>query len=134
MNSLTQILCNYIAVCFSGLWVETFEPDEAVKEIETMCRDENWKFSTWDILKSDPLSAVTTVESHGETPILVVLRNFHRFLGSIEIIQALEGQIQNGKVSRTFFIILAPVVQILAELEKLFVVLEHPLPDKEQLR
>ncbi len=134
MNSLTQILCNYIAACFSGLWIETFEPDEAIREIETMCRDENWKFSTWDILKGDPLSAVTSVEDHGDIPMLVVLRNFHRFLGSIEIIQALERQIQNGKVSRTFFIVLAPVVQIPAELEKLFVVLEHPLPDKEQLR
>ncbi len=134
MNSLTQTLCNYIAACFSGLWIETFESDEAIKEIETMCRNENWNMTTWDISMGDPLSAVSSATRQGDTPMLVVLRNFHRFLGSIEIIQALERQIQNGKVSRTFFIVLAPIVQIPAELEKLFIVLEHPLPDKEQLR
>ena len=31
-------------------------------------------------------------------------------------------------------VVLAPVVQIPRELEKLFVVLEHALPDREQLR
>ncbi len=146
MTSLTQILYNYIAACFSGLWIETFEPDEAVKEIDAMCREENWKLATWDIeqglqhdggvQKMDPLTVVQTLGSlsNGETPILLVLRNFHRFLGSIDIVQALEKQIAQGKIRRAFVVVLAPVVQIPAELEKLFQVLEHPLPDKEQLR
>ncbi len=134
MTSLTELLVKYVSACFSGIWVETYEPDEAVKEIDTMCRDENWQHSVWDISMGDPLSAVTSTAGQSNVPMLVVLRNFHRFLGNIEVIQALERQIQSGKVSRTFFIVLAPVVQIPAELEKLFVVLEHPLPDKEQLR
>ena len=134
MKTLIETLTNYIAACFSGLWIETFEPDEAVREIETLCRDENWNMSVWNISQGDPLSAITSAEGNGKTPQLIVLRNFHRFLGSIEIVQAMERQIQHGKVSRTFFIILAPVVQIPVELEKLFVVVEHPLPDKEQLR
>jgi hypothetical protein len=38
---------------------------------------------------------------NGETPQLIVLRNSHRFLNSVEIMQAVEHQLQRGKVSRT---------------------------------
>jgi hypothetical protein len=38
-----------------------------------------------------------------------------------------------GKQQRTFLVVLAPVVQAPVELEKLFVVLEHALPDRLQL-
>src|SRR5271165_3205368 len=43
-------------------------------------------------------------------------------------------QLVAGKQQRTFVIVLAPVVQIPIELEKLFVVLEHSLPDRDQLQ
>jgi hypothetical protein len=83
----------------------------------------------------DPLTVIQQLGSlsNGETPVLLVLRNFHRFLGSIEIVQAVERQITQGKTRRAFIVVLAPVVQIPAELKKLFQVLEHPLPDREQL-
>ena len=48
--------------------------------------------------------------------------------------QALVRQISDGKSTRTIFVVLAPVVQIPVELEKLFVVIDHPLPTREQLR
>lgn len=38
-----------------------------------------------------------------------------------------------GKQQRTFIVVLAPIVQVPVELEKLFVVLQHQLPDREQL-
>ena len=44
------------------------------------------------------------------------------------IVAPLVRQIIAGKQNRTFLIVLAPVVQIPTELEKLFVVLEHELP------
>ncbi len=65
---------------------------------------------------------------------LLVLVNFHRFLNSPEIVQSLARQITAGKQNRTFVVILAPVVQIPVELEKLFVCLEHDLPSREQLQ
>ena len=64
---------------------------------------------------------------------LVVLKNLHRYLQSAEIVQALAHQITAGKHHRVFFLVLAPVVQIPVELEKLFVVVEHDLPAREQL-
>lgn len=62
-----------------------------------------------------------------------MLSNFHRFLSSAEIVQAVARQITGGKQNRTFIVVLAPVVQIPIELEKLFVIVPHELPDRAQL-
>ena len=144
MKSLKEILPNYINACFSALWIETFEPNEVLHELAELSKAESWDIVTWDIERGYggeneppiPLSAVQQIETFGNTqkPQLIVLRHFHRFLGSIEVVQALERQIQKGKQTRTFVIVLAPVVLIPVELEKLFTVIEHPLPDREQLR
>ncbi len=62
-----------------------------------------------------------------------MLVNFHRFLNSPEIVQALARQITLGKQQRTFVVILAPVVQVPPELETLITLVEHPLPNRDQL-
>ena len=48
-------------------------------------------------------------------------------------VQALARQLTSGKQNRTFVNVLPPVVQIPVELETLFIVIEHPLPGREQL-
>ena len=62
-----------------------------------------------------------------------MLQNFHRFLQSAEVVQALAQQIVRGKQNRTIVVILSPVVEIPVELDKLFAVVEHELPRREQL-
>ena len=64
---------------------------------------------------------------------LLVLRNFHRSLGAVDVVQALDSAIAAGKQARTILVLLEPVVKVPAELERQFVVLEHELPDREQL-
>ena len=148
--SLKQQLTEYIAACFTGLWIESHEHEDAISEIAQLCRDENWRLATWDIAAglhvsgqsdqaensaADPLAAISAVNALAspEGSALLVLRNFHKFLGSPEIIQKLALQITTGKQNRTFVIVLAPVVQIPIELEKHFVVVEHELPGRDQL-
>ncbi|MEK6236962.1 MAG: AAA family ATPase, partial [Planctomycetales bacterium] len=84
---------------------------------------------------NDPLAAVRSLQALA-TPdgtSLLILSNFHKFLGSPEIIQAVARQVNEGKLNRTFIVALAPIVEIPVELKKQFVVLEHPLPTREQL-
>jgi hypothetical protein len=152
--SLSKSLSEYVCAAFSGLYVQTFEPDEALREIGELCRTQDWRLAVWDLdrgmslgnnstdsnsgssLATDPLAAIRAL-SGLVTPdgaSLLVLRNFHRFLGSAEVIQALEYQLAQGKVHRTFVVILAPVVQLPIELERLFVILPHDLPDRSQLQ
>jgi hypothetical protein len=83
----------------------------------------------------DPLAALHALPALAERDgtALLLLHNFHRMLSNPEVVQTAFTQLIAGKQQRTFIVILAPVVQIPAELEKVFVVLEHALPDRDQL-
>ncbi len=145
--TLAERLSEYIRACFSGIWVESHEHHDALAEIAQFCRAESWSLATWDIESglsvagqvaaagTDPLAAIRSINAVAtpEGTAILVLQNFHRFTQSAEIVQALAQQITGGKQNRTFVIVLSPIVQIPVELEKLFAVIEHELPDREQL-
>ena len=39
--SLTVSLAEYIRACFTGIWIESFEHQEALTEIASLCREEH---------------------------------------------------------------------------------------------
>ena len=134
------------SVCagFSGIWVETAECDDAVATIKKLAEDRKWGFDIWDIdrqlysgLKAapGPLQAIRILDEPKtiETQILV-LKNFHRFLPNPEVVQALANRVVQGKGTGQYVIIVAPTVALQPEVEKLFTVVHHELPDEEQLR
>ncbi|EMI44898.1 AAA family ATPase [Rhodopirellula sp. SWK7] len=148
---LSDRLVELVKACFTGLWVESVEHEDAIAEIAEMCRENQWRLASWDIdaglrilggesveveQGTDPLAAIRATRSFAsdDTPSIVVLRNFHRFLGSAEIMQSLARQVADGRNSRTVYLILSPTVQLPIELEKSFVVVEHPMPTRQQLR
>jgi hypothetical protein len=150
--SLTERLNEYISACFTGLWIESHEHDDAIREIAQLCHDQNWQLACWDVEQgfripgqnngqpadasgNDPLAAIRAINGLAakDSSAILILRNFHRFLQSAEIVQALARQISAGKQNRTFIIVLSPVVSIPIELEKLFAVIEHELPTREQI-
>lgn len=148
--SLTERLSEMVRACFTGLWIESHEHEDALAEIAQLCRAENWRLASWDVEQgfslfgqeqqvdtgtNDPLAAVRSLTAFAgsDQPSLLVLVNFHRFLQSGEIVQALARQIAAGKQNRTFIVILSPVVSIPPELDKQIVILEHELPSRTQL-
>lgn len=119
-------------------------------ELGRICQEQSWRFAVWNIesgltfpvervsngpVAGDPLSAVraaaTLINPDGAS--ILVLQNFHRFLQSAEIVQAMIRQMHDGKQNRVILVVLSPVVQLPVEFEKLFVVLEHDLPDRQEL-
>ena len=151
---LSERLSEYVRACFTGLWIESHEHQDALSEIAGLCCDEKWRLAVWDVASGlllggpdgdvspanrdagqEPLAAIRSLSAMASSKgtAILVLQNFHRFLNSPEIVQALVRQVTTVKQSRTFVAILAPVVQIPVELEKLFVVVEHDLPGREQL-
>jgi len=149
--TLTDSLHEYIAAAFSGIWIESHEHEDALAEIAELCRIEAWHLAIWDIEQglriagaeappaesgNDPLAAVRSLGALAmeKSSALLVLVNFHRFLQSAEIVQALARQLASGKQNRTFVLVLSPIVQVPTELEKQFIVVEHPLPNREQLQ
>ena len=147
--TLKERLTEYVRACFTGLWIESHEHEDALRDMAQLCAEQNWQLATWNIdtglaigrpddngeqPTADPLAAIRMLRSAtGDTATLLVLSNFHHFLNSAEIVQALAEQLVAGKQTRAFVVVLAPVVQIPIELEKLFVVVEHQLPDRDQL-
>lgn len=150
--TLTKQIRDYIQAAFTGLWIQTHEPDEAVHELIRLAQENEWHLASWDVANGllipgtpksaqpeagggDPLAALRALpalaDAKGTT--ILILHNFHRFLNAPEVIQTTISQLVAGKQQRSFLVVLAPVVQIPIELEKLFVVLEHPLPDRQQL-
>lgn len=147
---LTDQLNEYVRAAFSGLWVQTHEPDEAEREILQLARHEKWKVAIWDVAGGirlatsssastesggDPLAALRALPGMGERngTAILMMHNLHKYLSNPEVIQMAINQLVAGKQQRTFIIVLAPVVQIPIELEKLFVVLDHALPDRDVL-
>ena len=142
-------LSEYVRACFTGIWIESHEHQDALTEIAQLCHDQQWQLATWDIesglnvpdqteqdaSSNDPLTAIRSINALA-TPdgtAILILQNFHRFLQSAEVVQALARQIITGKQNRTIVVVLSPVVQIPTELEKMFVVMEHDLPNRLEL-
>ena len=147
--SLSEVVAEYVAACFTGLWIQSFEHEDALTEIARLCKERGWSLAVWDIDRglqaggqaaaagaSDPVAAIKAINALAQQDgsALLILPNFHRFLQSAEVVQALAHQIQSGKTNRTFVVVLSPVVQIPIELERQFVVIEHDLPGRQQLR
>jgi hypothetical protein len=151
--TLAERLSEYVRACFTGIWVQSFEHDDAIVEIARLCRQQRWSLATWDIDRGltlagqnddtsaavsapDPLAAIKALAAFAtqDGTALLVLRNFHRFLGSPEVVQALDSAILAGKQHRTFVVVLAPVIQIPVELDRQFIVIEHDLPGRDQLQ
>jgi hypothetical protein len=149
---LRRHLHELISACFTGIWVQTHEPHEAAREITDLCRRENWRLGVWNCDSGvqfpiqqiaipgvtetqDPLAVVRALPqvAQGAGSTIMLFENLHRFLGSVELIQAVSRQIHAGKHNRVFLVVLAPVTQIPAELDKLFVTVDHELPDHAQL-
>jgi hypothetical protein len=150
--NLADQLTDYVHATFTGLWIQTSEPDEAEREIVQHARQQGWAIAVWDVAgglrvpastgtfhpeasPGDPLAVLRALpalaQRDGTT--LLLLHNFNKFLSNPEVSQTTFAQLVAGKQQRTFLVVLAPVVQVPVELEKLFVVVEHALPDRGQL-
>jgi len=147
--TLASRMNELIRAGFSGIWISSQEHQDAIAELAAMARDEGWQLATWNIERglhavgniaitaeaSDPLAAVRAAATPAgdDATSIFVLENFHRFLGSAEIVQAISHAVFLGKLNRSFIVILSPTVQLPPELEKLFVTVEHELPGRDQL-
>jgi hypothetical protein len=152
--TLAERLEEHVRACFTAIWVRSAEPDDALEEIAGLCLERGWALAAWDLERglvhpgrpdgaapsptsaSDPLAAVRVTSAPspgGDGTSLLVLRNFHRFLGGAEVAQAVEARVAAGKAARAILVVLSPVVQLPPELERRFVVLEHDLPGRDQL-
>jgi len=141
---LTDTIREYLDAGFSGLWIQTTEPDEAIADIKTLAAKDSYeiagldantgKLNTEPTPDFDPYAAVTAFDGlETSCRTLLLLPNFHNYTGDASVKQALFRAVQNGKKALRHVLIISPIVSVPPELEKIFVVVEHELPTREQL-
>jgi len=138
-------LSNYIDAGFAGLWIETSEHDEAIADIAATAQKENWRVRVWDCANGFhdsggdkdnpriPLAALREMANGNDGHKIVVLPNYHRFLGKTDVLQDLANTLGWAKGEKAHVVVLSPLVQIPVEVEKLFTVLDYDLPTADQL-
>ena len=147
--TLAQRLAEYVRACFTGLWITSFEHDDALSEIAQLCQQENWRLASWDIDQGFLMVGGGAAECNQATDPLAAIRaatalaspdgaayRFQEFSSVLAKRRDRPGPAQPAHRRQTaaiFYVVLAPVVQIPLELEKQFVVIEHELPGQEQL-
>ena len=137
-----------IDAAFSGILLQTLQPDAAEEEIRALATREGWDLLVWDLERGtrhasipanthagDPLGAIRALSSLGKPggTTVLVMHHLHRFWQSADIQQALLLALNHGKGTRHFIVALSPVVNLPVELERQFLILDHPLPDAVQL-
>ena len=115
--TLGERLVEHVRACFTGLWIESHEHEDALHEIAALCRQERWQLAVWDLDRgltipgqepamepatTDPLAAIRSLSglASADGAALLVLVNFHRLLGSAEMVQALAPLHRKAKVER----------------------------------
>ena len=107
--SLAEKLAENVRACFTGIWVHSCEHEDALVEIARLCHNESWRLATWDVDQglrvagqsedgladtagADPLAAIRAVSgmATSDSASLLVLVNFHHFLSSAEVVQAVK--------------------------------------------
>jgi hypothetical protein len=139
--SLKRQLREYVHAGFSGIWVVTREPDEAQREIQMDSKEEGWNLESWDVARgilgdgkgepAYPLQRLKpVVNGDGKhTTNMMILHNYHRFLNNPMIVQQLFNRVIDGKMERCHVVVLSHTRQLPAEIEKVFALIEHELPD-----
>ena len=79
--TLAERLSEYVQACFTGLWIESHEHQDALTEIAGLCRQERWRLAIWDIAggpadangAADPLSAIRSLSPLSTTACTTLL-------------------------------------------------------------
>ena len=131
---------------FSGIWIQSQEPDEAISEIRSLANREGWIIAGQDEagnLMTEPsedfqpyaaVAGFNAMTSDDSTPnTLLILPNFGSYLQDAATRQMVFKAIQTGKKNKRHIIIVAPVATIPVELEKVITVIDHDLPTRQQI-
>src|SRR5215470_15091431 len=99
---LTEQLADYVHAAFAGIWVRTHEPDEAERDVRRLAAERGWRLAVWDVAlglrvqgqplppapdtAGDPLAALRALPGLAQDggTALLLLHQFHRFLGNVE--------------------------------------------------
>ena len=141
-------ISNYINAAYPLLAISTSEPDRAEKTIASELQEGGHTCYRWDLsaglsemiggesvqIDPGPLAPIAWLMSNAapESTVMFV-HNFHKFLGSIEVLQALINSRDVLKSYGKAIVMVGPEITLPPELEKSVQLLDFELPDKYAL-
>jgi hypothetical protein len=132
---LADRLRDLVDAAFTGVWIRSDEPDEALAEIRQLSAQEGYRLIVAEPLPGfDPYAPFLELKGlEGDDAGLLVLPNYHAFLADPFAKQAMYRAIMEGKTARRFVIVVSPKIEIPVELDKVLVVVDHELPNRQDL-
>ena len=132
---------DYLSAGYPALCLLTQEPNR----IHQIISCDGWQFMSWDCTRGitdtrnnslldeirDPIEALKWLNVCTNTVLLA--NNLHLFLESPEVIQAIQNGVVRWKATGCVLCLVAPTVRLPLELEKLFHVIDIPLPDYDTM-
>lgn len=147
---------SYLRAGYPVLWVQTSELDRAERELakEARALGDEFQIWRWDIQRgvsnvprgvsnvppipntASPLAAITASITKAPERSVVFLHNFHKFIGSIEIVQVIQNCLPTLEATNRFLVVLSPLggEAVPVELQKLVTVIEFGLPNRDDLQ
>ena len=133
---------DYINAGFPAVMLVTHEYERAELAVRAGGK---WQSYSWDCLRGiretgkrevieeilNPVDAINWIKGKRDT--LLICHNLHLFLNNPELIQAIQIAVLHYKSFGNCLIALSPAVTLRPELEKLFVVVDLPLPSESEL-
>ena len=134
-------ITNYMKAGYPAIYINTTETDRAIESIHA----DGYESFAWDCLRGiispetnrtvedviDPLGALQWLSDRQES--ILIVQNFHHFLGSVEILQAIANNIHIYKGQGSCLIMAGPHLTLPQEIEKYFTVLDFALPSTQDL-
>jgi len=79
----------------------------------------------------DPVAAIESLKDHQDT--VLIAHNLHLFLDISEVIQAIQNGVSKWKANGCWLVMVSPLISMKPEIDKIFTVIDLPLPDEETL-
>ena len=133
---------DYLKAGYPAFVVLTQEPLRA--EIN-LVSSEGWAYTVWDCLTGikeagsnrtieeirDPVEAIKWLNQNRD--MVMIAHNMHLFMEIPEVIQAIQNGIHIWKGVGSALVIISPTILLRPELDKLFTIIDLPLPDDDIL-
>lgn len=135
------MLRDYLKAGYPAIVILTQEPARA-KEILPV---DGWDFYCWDCIRGirpaqlstpveeirDPVMAINWLNNFQNR--VLIAENLHLFLNIPEVIQSLSNGVLRWKSTGCCLVMVSPILEVSPEVEKLFTVIDLPLPDTQEL-
>lgn len=145
-------LSQYITAGYSGVFIASHEETRVEMEVAFAAKETGYKVMAWSIASGvtdpesgtvipeteDPVAAIGTFAALPPKTILLA-RDFHPFMGDAHspanpvLVRKLKDALMAARAQRKTWIMSGHVAKLAPELEKLVVVIDLPLPDRETL-